>query len=94
MAGTLTAQVRNIAEVTTAVARGDLTRTITVEARGRSSSSRAPSTPWSTSSPSFADEVTRWPARSRLVRSTRCQADVHRRTWKDLTENVNMVGND
>ncbi|HET7532439.1 MAG TPA: HAMP domain-containing protein, partial [Nocardioidaceae bacterium] len=34
MAGTLTAQVRNIAEVTTAVARGDLTRTITVEARG------------------------------------------------------------
>ena len=34
MAGTLTAQVRNIAEVTTAVARGDLTRSITVEARG------------------------------------------------------------
>src|SRR3546814_8818691 len=34
MAGTLTAQVRNIAEVTTAVASGDLTRTITVDSRG------------------------------------------------------------
>src|SRR5205809_2099753 len=36
MAGNLTAQVRNIAEVTTAVARGDLSRKITAEARGES----------------------------------------------------------
>ena len=50
MAGNLTAQVRNIAEVTTAVANGDLSKKITVDVKGRSSSSRTPSTPWWTSS--------------------------------------------
>jgi len=50
MAGNLTAQVRNIAEVTTAVATGDLSRKITVDVRARCSSSRTRSTPWSTSS--------------------------------------------
>jgi HAMP domain-containing protein len=46
MATNLTGQVRNIAEVTTAVARGDLSRKITVDVRAKSSSSRTPSTRW------------------------------------------------
>jgi len=54
MAGNLTAQVRNIAEVTTAVANGDLSKKITVDVRGEilelKNTSRTPSTPWSTSS--------------------------------------------
>jgi HAMP domain-containing protein len=50
MAGNLTGQVRNIAEVTTAVAKGDLSKKITVDVRARSSSSRTPSTRWSISS--------------------------------------------
>jgi HAMP domain-containing protein len=50
LANNLTTQVRNIAEVTTAVARGDLNRKITVDVRGKFLSSRTPSTPWWTSS--------------------------------------------
>ena len=50
MAGNLTAQVRNIADVTTAVARGELNKKITVDVQGRFSSSRTPSTRWSISS--------------------------------------------
>jgi len=51
MGGNLTGQVRNIAEVTTAVARGDLSRKITVDVKGENfSNSRTPSTPWWTSS--------------------------------------------
>ena len=60
MALNLTDQVRNIAEVTTAVANGDLSKKITVEAKGEvARARRTRSTRWSTSSPSFADEVTR-----------------------------------
>ena len=50
MASNLTAQVRNIAEVSTAIASGNLAKKITVTSRARSSSSRKPSTPWWTSS--------------------------------------------
>ncbi len=50
LAANLTGQVRNIAKVTTAVANGDLSQKITVDARARSSSSRTPSTRWSISS--------------------------------------------
>jgi HAMP domain-containing protein len=49
MAGNLTAQVRNIAQVTTAVANGDLSKKITVDVKGKFSSSRTPSTRWWTS---------------------------------------------
>jgi HAMP domain-containing protein len=49
MAANLTTQVRNIAEVTTAVANGDLSSKITVDVRGEILSSRTPSTRWSTS---------------------------------------------
>src|SRR6476661_5892561 len=59
MAGTLTAQVRNIAEVTTAVARGDLTRTITVEARGEILELKSTVNTMVDQLSSFADEVTR-----------------------------------
>ena len=51
MAGNLTSQVRNIAQVATAVAKGDLSQKITVDAaRARSRRSRTRSTRWSTSS--------------------------------------------
>ena len=59
LADNLTDQVRNIAEVTTAVAKGDLSRRSPSTPRARSSSSSTRSTRWSTSSRSFADEVTR-----------------------------------
>jgi HAMP domain-containing protein len=49
LANNLTAQVRNIAEVTTAVARGDLSKKITVDAKARCWRSRTPSTRWSIS---------------------------------------------
>ena len=49
LAGNLTSQVRNIAAVTTAVAKGDLSQKITVEAKGETRSSRTRSTPWSIS---------------------------------------------
>ena len=49
MAGNLTGQVRNIAEVTTAVANGDLSKKITVDVKGEILELRTPSTPWSTS---------------------------------------------
>ena len=60
LAGNLTSQVRNIAQVTTAVAQGDLSQKITVDARGEILELKDDrSTRWSTSSRSFADEVTR-----------------------------------
>jgi HAMP domain-containing protein len=59
MASNLTNQVRDIAGVTTAVATGDLSRKITVEVRGEILELKRRSTPWSTSSRSFAAEVTR-----------------------------------
>ena len=49
MAGNLTVQVRNIADVTTAVAKGDLSKKITVDVKGEFLSSRTPSTRWWTS---------------------------------------------
>ncbi len=49
LAANLTTQVRNIAEVTTAVARGDLSRKITVDVKGKFSNSRIPSILWWTS---------------------------------------------
>ncbi len=64
LANNLTAQVRNIAEVTTAVASGDLSKKITVDARARCSRSRTPSTRWSISS-------TASPPRSRASRGGR-----------------------
>ena len=93
MAGTLTAQVRNIAEVTTAVARGDLTRTITVEARGEILALKSTVNTMVDQLSSFADEVTRVAREVGTEGRLGGQADVHdvSGTWKDLTENVNMM---
>ena len=93
MAGTLTAQVRNIAEVTTAVARGDLTRTITVEARGEILELKTTVNTMVDQLSSFADEVTRVAREVGTEGRLGGQADVHdvSGTWKDLTENVNMM---
>ena len=93
MAGTLTAQVRNIAEVTTAVARGDLTRSITVEARGEILELKSTVNTMVQQLSSFADEVTRVAREVGTEGQLGGQADVHdvSGTWKDLTENVNMM---
>ncbi len=93
MAGTLTAQVRNIAEVTTAVARGDLTRTITVEARGEILELKDTVNTMVDQLSAFADEVTRVAREVGTEGRLGGQADVHdvSGTWKDLTENVNMM---
>ncbi len=93
MAGTLTAQVRNIAEVTTAVARGDLTRTITVEARGEILALKDTVNTMVDQLSAFADEVTRVAREVGTEGRLGGQADVHdvSGTWKYLTENVNMM---
>jgi HAMP domain-containing protein/signal transduction histidine kinase/CheY-like chemotaxis protein len=93
MAGTLTAQVRNIAEVTTAVARGDLSRHITVEARGEILELKSTVNTMVNQLSAFADEVTRVAREVGTEGRLGGQADVHdvSGTWKDLTENVNMM---
>jgi len=75
MASNLTAQVRNIAEVTTAVANGDLSKKITVDVRGEILElKRQPSTRWSTSLNAFAGEVTRVAREVGTEASSACQA--------------------
>ena len=94
MADNLTAQVRTIAEVTTAVAKRrpdaeDHGR----DARARSRSSRRRSTRWSTSSRSFAAEVTRVAREVGTEGKLGGQAQVEgvSGTWRDLTDNVNLL---
>ena len=94
LAANLTTQVRNIAEVTTAVARGDLSRKITVDvSRARCSSSRTPSTRWSTSSTRSRREVTRVAREVGTEGKLGGQAQVPgvAGTWKDLTDSVNSM---
>jgi len=59
MASNLTGQVRNIAEVATAIANGDLSRKITVTCAAKSCSSKKRSTPWSISSTASPVKFTR-----------------------------------
>ena len=94
LAGNLTSQVRNIAAVTTAVANGDLSQEDHRRRRtARSSSSRTRSTRWSTSSRSFADEVTRVAREVGTEGKLGGQAQVKgvSGTWRDLTDNVNFM---
>ena len=93
MANNLTAQVRNIADVSTAIARGDLSRKITVDVKAKSSSSRTPSTRWSTSSTRSPREVTRVAREVGTEGKLGGQAQVPgvAGTWKDLTDNVNFM---
>jgi signal transduction histidine kinase/CheY-like chemotaxis protein/HAMP domain-containing protein len=93
MAGNLTAQVRNIAEVTTAVAKGDLSRKITVDARGEILALKDTINTMVDQLSSFASEVTRVAREVGTEGKLGGQADVYgvAGTWKDLTESVNSM---
>src|SRR5207248_2725071 len=96
MAGNLTAQVRNIAEVTTAVANGDLSRKITVAVQGEILELKNTINTMVDQLNAFASEVTRV---AREVGTEgklggQAQAKGGRGVWKDLTDSVNsMAGN-
>src|SRR5258705_8224407 len=96
MASNLTKQVRNIAEVTTAVARGDLSRKITVDVRGEIIEMKNTIKTMVDQLSSFASEVTRVAREVGTEGKLGGQAEVRGvgGTWKDLTDNVNfMAGN-
>jgi hypothetical protein len=93
MAGNLTAQVRNIAEVTTAVARGDLSRKITVDVSGEILELKNTINTMVDQLNSFASEVTRVAREVGTEGRLGGQAQVPgvAGTWKDLTDNVNSM---
>jgi CheY-like chemotaxis protein/signal transduction histidine kinase/HAMP domain-containing protein len=93
MASNLTAQVRNIAEVTTAVALGDLSRKITVDVRGEILELKNTFNTMVDQLNSFASEVTRVAREVGTEGRLGGQAQVKgvSGTWKDLTDNVNMM---
>ncbi len=96
MAGNLTAQVRNIADVTTAVAKGDLSRKITVDVKGEILELKNTINTMVDQLSSFASEVTRVAREVGTEGNLGGQAHVKgvSGTWKDLTDNVNsMAGN-
>ncbi|HKU62844.1 MAG TPA: HAMP domain-containing protein, partial [Gemmatimonadales bacterium] len=96
MAGNLTAQVRNIAEVTTAVARGELNKKITVDVKGEILELKNTINTMVDQLNSFASEVTRVAREVGTEGKLGGQANVKgvAGTWKDLTDNVNyMAGN-
>ena len=96
MAGNLTAQVRNIADVTTAVAKGDLSRKITVDVKGEILELKNTINTMVDQLGSFASEVTRVAREVGTEGKLGGQADVKgvAGTWKDLTDSVNsMAGN-
>ena len=96
MAGNLTAQVRNIAEVTTAVANGDLSKKITVDVQGEILELKNTINTMVDQLSSFASEVTRVAREVGTEGKLGGQARVAGvgGTWKDLTDNVNsMAGN-
>src|SRR5205807_702667 len=95
MASNLTGQVRNIAEVATAIARGDLSRKITVDVRGEILQLKETVNTMVDQLNSFAAEVTR------LAREVGTEGKLGGQalvpgvagTWKDLTDNVNVMAN-
>ncbi len=93
MAGNLTGQVRNIAQVATAVARGDLSQKIDVDARGEILELKSTLNTMVDQLSSFADEVTRVAREVGTEGRLGGQADVKgvSGTWKDLTESVNVM---
>jgi signal transduction histidine kinase/CheY-like chemotaxis protein/HAMP domain-containing protein len=95
MAGNLTWQVRNIAQVATAVARGDLTRKIDVDARGEILELKTTLNTMVDQLSAFAGEVTRVAREVGTQGNLGGQAVVHgvSGTWKDLTDNVNSMAN-
>jgi len=93
MAGNLTGQVRNIAEVTTAVARGDLSRKITVDVKGEILELKNTINTMVDQLNAFAGEVTRVAREVGTDGKLGGQAEVPgvAGTWKDLTDNVNFM---
>jgi signal transduction histidine kinase/HAMP domain-containing protein len=93
MAGNLTGQVRNIAEVTTAVAKGDLSKKITVDARGEILELKNTVNVMVDQLNAFASEVTRVAREVGTEGKLGGQAEVKgvAGTWKDLTDNVNTM---
>src|SRR5207253_1876061 len=93
MASNLTGQVRNIAEVTTAVANGDLTKKITVDVKGEVLELKNTINTMVDQLSAFADEVTR------VAREVGTEGELGGKrnandvsgTWKDLTDNVNFM---
>ena len=94
MAGNLTAQVRNIAEVATAIAGGDLSRKITVDVRGEILQLKETLNTMVDQLNRFAGEVTRVAREVGTEGRLGGQANVPgvAGTWKDLTDNVNLDG--
>src|SRR5262249_6296710 len=96
MASNLTGQVRNIAEVTTAVAKGDLSKKITVDVNGAIPELKIFTYTMLVQPRTFASEVTRVAREVGTEGKLGGQADVQgvAGTWKDLTDSVNsMAGN-
>jgi signal transduction histidine kinase/DNA-binding response OmpR family regulator/HAMP domain-containing protein len=93
MAGNLTAQVRNIAQVTTAVANGNLSRKITVDVQGEILELKDTVNTMVDQLNSFASEVTRVAREVGTEGKLGGQAEVRgvAGTWKDLTDNVNFM---
>src|SRR6266487_2898828 len=95
MASNLTNQVRNIAQVTTAVANGDLSKKITVDAQGEILQLKDTINTMVDQLSAFADEVTRMAGE--VGTEGRLGGQAHVRgvsgTWKDLTDNVNFMAN-
>src|SRR5439155_142033 len=93
MAGNLTGQVRNIAEVTTAVANGDLSKKITVDAKGQIAALADTINSMIDTLATFADQVTSVAREVGVEGKLGGQASVPGAagTWKHLTENVNQL---
>src|SRR5207249_1314584 len=93
LANNLTAQVRNIAEVTTSVAKGDLSKKITVDAKGEVLELKNTINTMVDQLGSFASEVTRVAKEVGTEGKLGGQAEVRglSGTWKDLTDNVNVL---
>ncbi|TMM39358.1 MAG: response regulator [Actinobacteria bacterium] len=93
MASNLTSQVRNIAQVTTAVAKGDMSQKITVDAQGEILELKSTVNTMVDQLSSFADELTRVGREVGIEGKLGGQAQVKgvAGTWRDLTENVNQL---
>jgi HAMP domain-containing protein/signal transduction histidine kinase/ActR/RegA family two-component response regulator len=93
LAGNLTSQVRNIAAISTAIANGDLSQKITVEAKGEILELKNTINATLDQLRSFASEVTRVAREVGTEGRLGAQADVKgvSGTWKDLTDNVNLL---
>src|SRR5688500_18613708 len=93
MANNLTTQVRNIAEVTTAVAQGDLSKKITVDVKGEVAELKDTINTMVDQLSSFAAEVTRVAREAGTEGKLGGQAQAERVSgvWRGLTENVNLM---